>query len=75
MAKFIPIPPVLRPFSRGPCPKCGAEAVRVRWCDGSAGRSFRSELCPELDRDHMHLTCTTCTYTTACSPLTPRSLK
>jgi hypothetical protein len=73
MAHFIP--PILPPFSRGPCPKCGAEAMRVRWCDGSVGRSFRSELCPELDRDHMHLTCATCTYTTACSPLTPRSLK
>lgn len=63
------------PFSRGPCPKCGAEAMRLRWCDGSPGRTFRAELCPELDRDHMHLTCTTCTYTTACSPLhtTPKS--
>jgi hypothetical protein len=38
MARFIPLLP---PFTRGPCPKCGAESLRLRWCDASSARSVR----------------------------------
>lgn len=67
MAHLTPAP--LPRFSRGPCPKCGHEVLRVRWCDGSLDRRVRGESCPDGDRDHVHLTCPICTYTTVCAPL------
>jgi NMD protein affecting ribosome stability and mRNA decay len=65
------VPPLLPPFKRGPCPKCGAEAMRLRWCDASSARRVRGELCPDADWDHMHLTCPICAYCAVCAPLHP----
>jgi hypothetical protein len=61
-------PAPLPVFRRGPCPKCGEDVMRLRWCDGSIARSLRAEPCPDWNADHLHLLCPTCGYHTVCAP-------